>query len=631
MALTAYIDLTSGKIRMEETESKVLKKFLGSRGYAAKLLYDHTGPETEPLGPYNLLIFSTGPLTGTPWPTSARYTVTAKSPLTGVYGYANSSGFFGPELRKAGFDALVFSGVSASPVMLLVQDAELRIQEAEELWGKTTEETERELRARYPGSRVASIGPAGENLVKISSIINDYGRAAARCGMGAVMGSKRLKAVVAIGSKPVPYPPQFKEIAREMMKKTGRHPGSKSLRRWGTAHLIDPKNISGDLPTRNHQFTQFSRGQMVNAGSLDRYLERNDGCFSCPIRCSRFTRVEKGKYSCNTEGPEYETIDSFGPMVDNDNMELIIYCNLLCNRYGMDTISTGVSIAFAMEAHEAGLLNDEELTLKWGDEETITGLIERIAFGRGMGNLLGRGVREAAAIIGGEAWKYAMHVKGLELPRQEPRICKGMALGHATSNRGADHLYALPTIDLTGNVEAAEKFFPEYMPEILEPNDETYKPEMNILTEAYCAISDALGVCKFSTTENFSLYPEDLAEGLTAITGFNYNEESLLRAGERIVNIERMYNCRHGLERKDDMLPPRFLKEGARVFNLANGDLIKEGLTVNLDYMLDKYYRLRGWDPRGIPTTEKLKELGLEELIKDLQVQFYREVRADEL
>ncbi|MCK5201592.1 MAG: aldehyde ferredoxin oxidoreductase family protein, partial [Spirochaetales bacterium] len=563
--------------------------YLGSRGYAAKILYDNVGVDVEPLSPENYLIFSTGPFTGSPWPTSARYTVTAKSPLTGAYGYANSSGFFGPELRRAGFDALVITGKSKSPAVLVVDDTDLSFVDGSDLWGKDTEETENILRERYEGSKVASIGPGGENLVKISSVINDYGRAAARCGLGAVMGSKNLKAVVTRASGKTSYPEAFKKIALEMMKKVGKHPESQFLRKWGTAALIDPKNASGDLPANNHQEVQVPYWRDVNAEMVDTYLERNDGCFNCPIRCSRFTKVENGKYKCSTEGPEYETINSFGPMVGNNNMELIIYANLLCNRYGLDTISTGVAIAFAMECHQRGILNDDQLNLEWGDEESITSLIEGIAYRKeGLGNLLAEGVKRAAEKIGQGAEHYAMHVKGMEMPRQEPRTTKGMALGHSTSNRGADHLYALATIDLTGNVEAATKFFPECMPEILERTSEKYKPDMNILSEAYCAISDAIGVCKFSTTEAFVLYPEDFARGLSELPGYDLDEEGIIKAGERIVNLERMYNVRHGFDRKDDQLPSRFLTEPATLIDMETKEVISDGMLVDLDYMLDR-------------------------------------------
>jgi aldehyde:ferredoxin oxidoreductase len=559
MALTANINLSVGTITIEDSPAETVQKYLGSRGYAEKILYDNVGPEVEPLSPENFLIFSTGPFTGTPWSTSARFTVTAKSPLTGAYGYANSSGFFGPELRKAGFDALVFEGKSKSPVILVIDDNKLSLVDGSDLWGKDTEETEDILSKRYNGSKVASIGPGGENLVKISSVINDYERAATRTGVGAVMGSKNLKAVVVHASSDIEYPDSFKKICLEMMKQIGKHPEAKFLRKWGTAALIDPKNVSSDLPAKNHQEVQVSYWKDVNAEKVDQFLERNDGCYNCPIRCSRFTKVKDGPYKCSTEGPEYETINSFGPMVGNNSMELINYSNLLCNKYGLDTISTGVSIAFAMEYHQRGLLNDEKLSLEWGDEKSITGLIEAIASRKeGIGDLLADGVKRAAEKIGQGADHYAMYVKGMEIPRQEPRTTKGMALGHSTSNRGADHLYALPTIDLTGNVEVATKFFPECMPEILERTSEKYKPEMNILSEAYCAISDDPGVCKFTTTEPTTL------------------------------------------------------------IDMETKEIISDGMLVDLDYMLDRYYRLRNWTKDGIPSEDKLIELELEDTVRDL-------------
>lgn len=572
----------------------------------------------------NLLIFSPGLLSGTPWPTGARYTVTAKSPLTGAYGYSNSSGHFGPELRKAGFAAVVFEGKSKKPVYLKIEDENLELLDANDYWGKNALETEKLLKEKYDGSKVAAIGQAGENLVKVSSVINDGGRAAARCGLGAVMGYKNLKALVVNASQEVNYSKEFKDKAIEKMKKAGTHPGSKSLRKWGTVELVDPKNQSGDLPTRNHQAGQFNYADKVNAEALDNYVYQNTGCYSCPIRCSRLSKVESGEYKAEIEGPEYETVNSMGPMVDNYDMELIIYANKLCNEYGIDTISTGVIIAFAMECHEKGILDDDELSLEWGDKETIIELIKKIAFREGLGDLLAEGCFRAAKKIGQGAEKLAMHVKKMEIPMQEPRASKAMGLGHATSNRGADHLYGLPTIDLTGNIEVAEKYFSEYMPEILEVYSQKYKPEMLNFTQEYNAISDALGVCKFSTTENFALLPEDIAEGISLLReDINFDAEELLEAGERIINLERMYNYRHGMTRKADNLPDRFLNDPLDIYeveedNKLTDKVVVENLKVDLDQMLDIYYQLRGWDQNGVPTEEKLKELGMEDLIKDL-------------
>jgi aldehyde:ferredoxin oxidoreductase len=306
-----------------------------------------------------------------------------------------------------------------------------------------------------------------------------------------------------------------------------------------------------------------------------------------------------------------------------DDPEAIIHANRLCNDLGLDTISTGVVIAFAMECHEHGLLSDADLSLQWGDADTVLGLIARIARRQGVGDLLAEGTRRAAQQLGGEASRYAMHVKGMELPRQEPRIAKGFGLGHATSNRGADHLYALPTIDLAGNLDAARHFFPaEIIPALMDADNEAYKPDLVVLTEHYCAVADALGICKFSTAETYATYPEDLAAGLSALWGREITAQELLTTGERIVNLERLYNVRLGLSRADDHLPARFTSEPLpiRTFDrdAATGETrpspepVHVGRLNDFEAMLDRYYRLRGWSQNGIPAPDTLRRLGLE-------------------
>ncbi len=620
MGITAWIDLTTRKVIKKKTSEELLEKYLGSRGYAARLLYDNTDENTKPLSPDNILIFSPGLLTGTPWPTGARYTVTAKSPLTGVYGYSNASGFFGPELRKAGYDALVFKGQASEPVYLLVEDEDITIKSSQEYWGEVTSTTEKALKEKYPGAKVACIGPAGENEVRVAAILNDKGRTAARAGMGAVMGNKMLKAIVCKSQREVELSAEFKKIARSKAKKVAQHPGSISLRKWGTAELIDPKNQSGDLPAKNHQLVQFPEAEKVNAEAVDEYVYKNTGCYACPITCSRHSKIESGDYKCDIEGPEYETLNALGPLVWNDDLELLIYANKLCNDFGVDTISIGVLISFLLECKQENLLTAEDtagFTVGWGQGEKILQLIEMIANREGIGDILAEGVARASEKLGPATKKYALHVKGMELPRQEPRICKAMGLGHATSNRGADHLYGLPTIDLTGNVEIAEKYFPQCLPEILETTSEKYKPEMLVFTQEYCAVSDALGICKFSTTENFALTPEDVAEGISALKpDFAIDEKKLLQAGERIINLERMYNIREGLNRKQDNLPQRFLEEPATVYKLKDkrltDEILQEDLLIDLEPMLDRYYELRGWNNQGIPTADKLMELDVE-------------------
>lgn len=626
MPKTAWVDLSSRRIEIQETPVELLKQFIGGRGLGAKILYDRVGSEIEPLSPDNLLIFSAAPLSGTAWPTSARLHVTFKSPLTGVYGYANSGGFFAAELRHAGFDAIVIRGRASEPVYLRVVDEQIGIEPAAHLWGKTTDEVTEALlgaSARADAGRVACIGPAGEKLVRIAAIINDYSRAAARGGPGAVMGSKNLKAIHMRASQRPASSAELRQAAKATTQKLLADPHLEGLRQYGTLVLMDSKNATGDQPAKNHQLAQVPFIDQVNAAAFDHYLLEHKGCYACPIKCGRKSEVRDGKYAVELGGPEYETTNALGPMCWVSDPEAILYANHLCNRYGLDTISTGVTIAFAMELHEKGLLDDPGLSLEWGDADTLIGLIERIAHRQGLGNILAEGTRRAAQIIGKGAEQYAMQVKGLELPRQEPRFAKGFGLGHATSNRGADHLYALPAIDLAGAVDTARHIFPEeIIRELMDPANEKYKADMVVYGEHFCAVTDALGLCKFSTVEEYSLFPEDLAPGLAALWGKPVTGADLLTVGERIVNLERMYNVRQGLGRADDRLPRRFTEEPAEVYvfekdphtaeTRRSEKPIKTGLIRDFDRMLDRYYDLRGWTRAGVPTPETLRRLGLE-------------------
>jgi aldehyde:ferredoxin oxidoreductase len=627
MANTATVNLTTAKIEIFPTSPDLFKTFLGGRGIGAKYLYDLVGPGIDPLSPENYLILTSGPFAGTTWPTSARLHVTFKSPLTGVYGYANTGGFFVTEMVRAGYDAILINGRADHPVYLQITDGEIQIKPADTLWGKRTGEVHDLLLGpdRSPNAgRVACIGPAGENLVRIAAIINDVSRAAARGGPGAVMGSKNLKAIhIKTHSHPASIP-AFMMPVRKAIQRLNTDPHLDGLRKFGTLILMDSKNVSGDQPAKNHQFVQVPFIQKVNAKAFDRYVLEHKGCHACPIKCGRKSRVEKGPYPLEIEGPEYETTNALGPMCWLNDPEAILYANNLCNEFGMDTISTGVTVAFALELHEKGLLRDPELSLEWGDAQSVHGLIERIAYRQGLGNTLADGTRRAAQAIGGGAENYAMQVKGMEMPRQEPRFAKGFGLGHATSNRGADHLYAMPAIDLGGAVETAKHIFPaEIVPELMDPANEKYKPDMVVYGEHFCAVSDSLGICKFSTVEEYSLFPEDLAPGITALWGRPMTGEDLLLIGERIVNLERLYNVREGLDRDQDHLPIRFTEEPAPLYEYepdpVTGEMrrssepIRIGRLNDFEAMLDRYYDLRGWSRNGIPTLATLKRLGLEE------------------
>ena len=622
MGKTVIVDLTDRRVEWQEDALAVSEDLLGARGVAAWTLLSRTNNLTDPLSADSPLIFSVGPFTGTPWPTGSRYHVTFKSPLTGVYGYANSGGHFGAALAQAGVDMLIITGQASEPVLLEVRPGRIDILPANHLWGMTTDCVHDALLEGAPRSRVACIGPAGENGVRFAGIINDYSRAAARCGGGAVMGSKRLKAIVVREMEKRTYPAEFLALARDAARHLRESPSTQGLTRFGTPVLMTPKNVSGDLPARNHQTAQVPFIRNMDGEAVNRLTVERRGCYACPIRCDRISRVESGPYACEVGGPEYETLDSLGPMCWVSDLGAIVYANRLCNDLGLDTISTGVVIAFAMECREHGLLSDPELSLEWGDVDSLLGLIRRIAARQGIGDLLAEGVMRAAERIGGDAPRFALHVKGMELPRQEPRVAKGFGLGHATSNRGADHLYALPTVDLAGLWDTAQRLFPpEIVPQLMDVADETYKPDLVIFSEHYCAVSDALGVCKFSTAETYGLYPDDLARGLSALWGTEITGEELLRAGERIVNLERIYNVRLGLSRKDDTLPRRFVGEPLDVYSYtyeAGQDLatrslepIRAGALIDLDRMLDRYYALRGWNADGVPMGETLGRLGL--------------------
>ncbi len=623
MRLTAIVDLTASFIKYQETDSKLKQFFLGGRGLGARLLFDRVGPEVEPFDPDNCLIFTTGALSGTTWPTAARYHVTFKSPATGGYGYANAGGHFGPALARAGFDAVIVTGRAAEPVYLEITPHKITIRPANHLWGQNTSHVWEALlgtAADPKDASVAGIGLAGEKLARIAAIINDGGRAAARGGPGAVMGSKRLKALhVRAEERPASFP-EFAQAARQATQHLIHDPKMSGLMAHGTLVLMRPKNLSGDLPAKNHQLGQVPFIDSLDAQAFEAHRVKRRGCYACPVRCSRDSKVDTESYLAEIEGPEYETTDALGPLIWNHDPGLVIYANHLCNEYGLDTISTGVVIAFAMECHQRGLLSDPDLSLEWGDPRTIIRLIEEIGQRRGLGDMLADGVRRAAERLGQGAEAFALHVKGLELPRQEPRVAKGFGLGHATSNRGADHLYGLPAMDLSGNWETARKIFPaEIVEQLMTPDDETYKPDMLIYGEHYCAITDSLGICKFSTTEEYSLLPEDLLPGLAAL-GIETDAAALLEAGERIVNLERLYNVREGFRRKDDQLPRRFTQESLPVLeNVLDpvtgqtrlGQPLAVARLYDFDAMLDRYYRLRGWDADGCPRPATLERLGL--------------------
>ena len=603
------VDLASGSTREEMTRASDIEAFLCGRGAAAHLLARRSFWRHDPFDPASPFVMASGLLNGSPWPASSRVHIAFRSPLTGIYGYANSGGSLGPHLAAHGILALELVGRADRPTTVEVSDAGIRLCDAADLWGRGVSETTSSLRAGRPLAAVACIGVAGERRVPLSAVMVDGERAAARCGGGAALGAKNVKAVVVHGGARARFPEAFLASCRAATARILATPGIADLSRWGTPLLVAIKNEHGDLPAMNHRRGQVPFADRIDADALEAYRVETKGCPGCPIRCGRVSEVRSGAHRSRSAGPEYETVDALGPDCLCGDVEALLHANALCNELGLDTISVGATIAFAMECHENGLLDDGELDLSWGNGDTVVALVERMARREGIGELLCGGVRAAALELGPAAAPYALHVKGLEIPGQEPRVAKSFGLGHATSNRGADHLYALPTVDVAGLDGAARRLLPDVYPRVLDPDDETSKAALVRFGEDYCAVSDALGVCKFTTTEMYALDPEHLADALGTL-GMSFDAAHLLEAGERIVNLERLLNAHLGVEAHDDTLPARFTDEALCVERQGGVDAHR---IHSLSSMIEEYYRLRGWAADGLPTALTLERLRLAE------------------
>jgi aldehyde:ferredoxin oxidoreductase len=586
----ARVDLTSGDIRIDELAAELANSYLGGRGLGVRVLYGEVGPSVEPLGPDNLIVFATGPLTGTKAPTGGRFSASTKSPLTGTVLDSNSGGKWGVRLKGAGYDALIITGAATHPVWLLIDEDGITLNDASQLWGLDVEATTDSLLNQVNQHQVASIaciGPAGENLVRFASVVNDRSRTVGRGGTGAVMGAKKLKAIVACGSqKPtIADPERFDFFVYEARKALKQSPLTAiALPQFGTAALVRLMDELGALPTRNFTDYRFEHAADVSGEALkERLLVKRSACWGCPIGCGRVTKTRRAR----GEGPEYETIWALGPACGVSDLEVIAEANYLCNRLGLDTISTGVTIACAMEMAEHGIGG---FTWRFGDAQALLPTIADIAYRRGLGDMLAEGSRRFADHHG--AVEYAMQSKGMELPAYEPRAMGGQGLGFATSNRGACHL--------RGNMLGPEILG---VPKLVSRFASGGNVGLLIYHQHISAVFDAIGLCKFA---GLVLSDEHLARMLSAATGIAFEAQDLHIVGERIWNLERLYNLREGFTREDDTLPRRFLEEP-----IANGP--GQGRVVDLEAMLQDYYRARGWDSDGIPTAEKLSRLGLEE------------------
>jgi len=598
------VDLTRGAIEERETSEKFVRAFLGGRGLGAALLYRELKPAVDPLSPDNVLVFMTGPATGTPLPACPRWEAATKSPLTNMYLCCSVGGFFGAELRFAGYDGIIMRGRAQSPTWLSILDGKSELHDAGELWGLTTEETQAATRKKLKDkrARVASIGQAGENLVRFANIQADS-RSIGRGGAGAVMGSKQLKAIVVRGHGGIEVADEegLMTLTRELIAEMKRNEEVQEFAKFGTTQFVDPVNEGGLFPTRNFQAGVFEGTGRINAETMREQLVKKDtACYACPIACGKYSVVVEGEYA-NTfvEGPEYETLWAFGAQCGVDRLDAIAAANMWCDRYGMDTISTGNVIGFAMECFERGLLSKHDvngLELKFGNHGVFVELIRKIAFREGIGSLLAEGVRSAARKIGRGSEAFAMHVKGLELPAYDPRGAWGMGLSYATACRGGCHLKAWTLSD--------EVFAPKY-----DRFSTEEKAKLVCEKQNKRAVMDSLGVCIIGGR---AIGVEEMVRVLAVTTGWNLNVKGLLKVGERIYNLERLLAVRDGISRRDDTLPPRLLSE-----TLPSGPA--EGIKLGkkeFNRMLDEYYEIRGWDAEGRPKREKLEEVGLPKLLE---------------
>lgn len=594
------VNLTTGEALAKPLPRALLIQAIGGTGLAAQLIYEHVFPGTDPLGPDNALVFAAGPLSGTTWAGTGRLVVAGLSPLTGIWGEASLGGYFATHLKRCGYDAILFRGISPEPVVLVLQDDHVELQPADHLWGIEAYETEDALQAQFPAAEVIAIGPAGENRVPLASLVHYKGNnIAARCGLGAVAGSKRLKAIVAKGNLDVPIanPGAFNQLKREAIKLFNAHDFIQVIRQGAGTAAATPMSIEmADLTARNWDLELSDWGpeeaQKITGPAMKaQFPSKKDTCYACPVACKWTVQAPQidGGYG-HLSGPEYESLAGLGSQLQvSDPLAVIQACDL-CNRLGMDTISTGATIAWALEAYENGLLPedyvDSDLDLKWGDADLILEVVGRIGENRpGLGALLAQGSRRAAEIVKGGS-DFAIQVKGLELPFHHPRALRGLELAYATLPRGATH-----------NEEGVSWDF----------DDTTYADWVgnSIASMNLSGTSNSLVYCQFLAG---ALNTDYTARLLTAVAGVEYNPEDLVRAGERSWYLRRAFNLRLGVDLSADTLPKRIVRQIEE----------SQASLKDFDQALQEFYRQRQLDERGVPSAKKLTDVGLSHLIADL-------------
>ena len=612
------IGLTSGKIEKKELDKQLVKEYIGGRGIVAKLLYDYISPERDILSPSNPLVFATGPLSGVA-PCSGRITVGARSPLTKIHGDSNVGGEFASELKAAGYDAIVITGKAEKPVYIQIVDDEVKINNAESLWGKDTLETTRALLKGFGDkkARVACIGPSGENLVYVSGICVDLDRFAAEGGMGAVMGSKNLKAILVRGSKGIKIADidRWKKVFEETLDLYQSEKTTEVGRRIGSSFLLRAHNAVGAMVWRNAQFSGADLGEITGENLNEKYVTKaRSGCSLCCIGCARHTKIDRGPYKgVEFNGPEYYTINSLGPRIGVDDLENVLYNSELCERLGLDSTSAPSIIGFLMECYQRGIITKEDVDnyeLDWGNKEAVTEILKKMAYRQGIGDVLADGIKAAVKKFGPQSEQYAMHVKGLDIPPHDPRAGHTYDMRYAISTRGADHLRC-------SGVSAKSGEFAENIDDM--PPEKAMK--MFIRLEKYVTEINLFNVCNWawaaysSSFEIVEKKEKYLLELFNAATGLGFTQEDIDKAVERTILTERAENARYGLRRRDDYLPKRFLEEP---LPLKSGGY--NAPITDFEERLDSYYKYRGLNlDTGIPLELKLRQLGMDKVAQDLE------------
>ena len=616
---TLRVDVSNRRAEILPTDMPMARLFLGGRGFNMKRLYDEVAPGIDPRSEQNKYFIGTGMFAGTHCAMGARINVSGKSPQTGIVGDSNAGTHFAADLKFAGYDQVIIEGKAEEPVYVFIDDDQVSFRDAKALWGRTVSETTRAIRQELkdPSVQVLCTGTAADHGVNIASTFFNLARAAARTGTGSILGSKNVKAVVVRGTGVIDVfdPPLFHRLNRRIKELIRINAQYEARATMGTTQNVRWLNEKGFL-TVNHFLSgyQATAHKWEGEALRDRYNVKSKACFGCSLHCSRYAVVRDGKYKMRGEGPEYEAMACFASRMGADDPEFMLYANMMCNEYGMDEIAVGEVISWLMELHERGIVGPEDvdgLDLRWGNQEAALSLMEKMAHREGIGDLLADGVRKAAERLGRGSEDYAMEVKGLEIINGEPRGMVGYGLTYATADRGGDHLRSEPYFELKGDPAIGEEWFG--IPSTAMRLDHHGKGCLVKWSGDWCAVSDALEVCK-NTLVCMDFVPY-IAELVNAATGWDVDKHDLQLCGERIVNVERCFNVREGIRRPDDRLPKRFVEEP-----LSCEGRESEGSTVHLEYMLEQYYRARGWDPEtAIPTIERLRHLGLLSEAEDME------------